>query len=211
MQPEPFEKTSLGWQLQLLQQRIGEWIERIFAAGDRAGLDQTNWGIPDWLQKVLFWGMIIGLLSWAGWQMWKLLRPYLSGYWRAKGDRASYSSPPVLFEKPISEWLKQMRLAQQQGNYREACRSLYMAALYHLNESYLIRQEPSRTDGEYLHLLQDLPLAQPYQVLIQTHEQLCFSHAPISADRFDRCWQAYQAIQKATSQQVARRATEETQ
>ncbi|GAB4365629.1 MAG: DUF4129 domain-containing protein [Elainellaceae cyanobacterium] len=211
MQPESFEKNSLGWQLQLLQQRIGEWIERIFAAGDRAGLDQTHWGIPDWLQKVLFWSIVIGLIGWASWQMWNLLRPYLAGYWQARGDRTRFSSLPVASEKPAAEWLKQMRLAQRQGNYREACRALYMAALHHLSETNLIRQELSRTDGEYLHLLQNQPLARPYQVLIQTHEQLCFSRAPISADRFDRCWQAYQAIQKATSQQVARRATEETQ
>lgn len=189
-----FEKTSLDWQLQQFQQRIGEWLERIFSNGEQSDSDQPNWEIPDWLQKALFWLIVIGLILWAGWQLYKLLQPYFSNYFQfSRLSSAAASDRTTVLT--ASDWLSRSRQAQQQGNYREACRALYMAALQHLNDKDLIRQEPSRTDGEYLSLIQELSASQPYQTLIHTHECLCFSDAAISADVFDRCWQAYREIE----------------
>ncbi len=70
-----------------------------------------------------------------------------------------------------------------------------MAALQRLSDSNLIRQEPSRTDGEYLQLVQEFASSHPYQLLIQTHERLWFSQDAASAEEVDRCWQAYREIE----------------
>lgn len=189
-----FEKTSLNWQIQQLQQRIGEWLERILTPKNQSNLNPPDWTIPDWLQKGLFWLIVVALISWASWQLYKLLRPYLSSYLQLN-PRSPRLPLEQATELAVSDWLRRSRQSQQQGNYREACRALYMAALQHLNDKDLICQELSRTDGEYLSLLQDLSVSQPYQILIRTHERLCFSDTAISAELFDRCWEAYQQIE----------------
>lgn len=192
-----FEKTSLSWQIRQLQQRMGEALERLFAREDQNDVN-FNWQLPDWLEEALFWLIAIGLILWAGWQLYKLLQPYFSSYFQPNTP-----TPPLppgrTVELTASDWLKRSRQSQQQGNYREACRALYMAALQQLNDKDLIRQELSRTDGEYLNLIQDLQnlsASQPYQTLIHIHERLCFSDTTISAEVFDRCWAAYREIEE---------------
>ena len=186
-----FEKNSLEWQLHLWQQRMGEWLERLFAPVDRARL--PNWSLPEWLTRLLFWVLAALLLSWLVWQGYQLVRPYVTTMALAKvgqSDRRSSTSPVT-----ATAWLQRSRTFAQQGNYREACRALYMAALQRLNDTEPIPHEPSRTDGEYLQIVQTLPRSAPYQVLIRTHEQLCFDNADISVDEFDRCQQAYREIE----------------
>lgn len=173
---------------------MGEWLERFFSSSNSTLPAVPDWQVPDWFQKFLFWGIVLGLILWASCQLYGLLQPYFSRYWHLNAlsptrpaDRAT--------ELTISHWLERSRHAQQQGNYREACRALYMAALQHLNDQALIYQEPSRTDGEYLSLVQTLAASHPYQTLIHIHEQLCFSQVEISVEVFDRCWQAYREIE----------------
>ncbi|MBD1998085.1 DUF4129 domain-containing protein [Leptolyngbya sp. FACHB-541] len=189
-----FQKNSLGWQLQQVQQRVEEFIERLLFGNDPNRKPAFDWSLPDWLLEGLFWMLVIALVGWAGWQLYKLLNPYLfpAGRLRRSPAPSTNSQPQAL---TISEWLGRSRTAQQQGDYREACRCLYMAMLQNLNDKELIPQQLSRTDGEYLHLVQTLNPPQPYQTLIRTHEQFCFSDAAISSDTFERCWQAYQEIQ----------------
>lgn len=188
-----FQKSSLGWQLQQTQQRVEEFIERLLFGNDPNRQPAFDWSLPDWLLEGLFWLLVIALVGWAAWQLYKLLSPYVN-----PAVRLGRSPVPSMHQpqtSTISEWLGRSRTAQQQGNYREACRCLYMAMLQHLNDKALIPQQVSRTDGEYLCLVQTLNTPQPYQTLIRTHEQLCFSDAPISLDTFERCWRAYQEIQ----------------
>jgi hypothetical protein len=197
-----FETTSFGWQLQQLQQRLSEGVERFFARNNQADNGFPNWQIPDWLQTGLFWLLVFGLVGWASWQLYAWLRPYIRPY--VSRSRALLNRSPLPNSShavPSSvEWVRQSRRAHQQGNDREACRLLYMAALQQLHEVGLVSQEPSRTDGEYLHLTQNLPSAPAYQTLLRIHEQVCFSDAAISADLFNRCWQAYRDIENSTLQ-----------
>jgi len=187
-----FQKSSVEWQLRLVQQRLGEWLERLFAAGDRA--HRPNWALPEWLLRLLFWLIAGALIVWLSWQLYTLLRPYFDAAIRTQSrpsDNQSQIERPVT----VATWLQRSRTFAQRGDYREACRALYMAALQRLNDSDPIPYEPSRTDGEYLQIVQTLPRPTPYQVLIRTHEQICFTEAEVSAAEFDRCQQAYQDIE----------------
>jgi hypothetical protein len=189
-----FEKNNFDWQLRQLQQQFMEWLERLFATQSR-GSDDPGFQLPDWLLRGLFWMLVIGLASFLGWQLYRLLRPYLAARFLQLGRRQRESLPQPE-HRSLADWLERSRTAQQQGNYREACRALYMATLQQLSDRRLIDQEVSRTDGEYLRLLPTLDRPQPYQVLIQTHE----SQADISVEQFDRCWQAFQQLSPQTSQ-----------
>jgi hypothetical protein len=70
-----------------------------------------------------------------------------------------------------------------------------MAMLQRLNDSGLAPHHSSRTDGEYLQLVQQLSQPQPYQTLIMTHQRLCFSNAEVSSAVFEQCQQAYREIE----------------
>jgi hypothetical protein len=67
--------------------------------------------------------------------------------------------------------------------------------LQRLNDTGIVKDQPSRTDGEYLQLVQQLPQPQPYQTLLITHQELSFSNAEASPSLFDECQQAYREIE----------------
>lgn len=188
-----FQTTSPDWELQKLFWQLGEAVERSLGRwfGENSPIPD-DWTLPDWWLQGVFWLLLLSLLGWAGWQGYRLLWPYLM--------RLSLQAQPAVNgavadpELTATVWLERSRRAQRQGNYRDACRALYMASLQHLHAKDLIRQQSSRTDGEYLQLLQTLPNPSPYQVLIHTHERLCFSPAEVSAAEFEQCQQAYREI-----------------
>jgi hypothetical protein len=190
-----FEKTSFHWQIRQLQQQFGEWLQRLLMNDSNTPND--NWQLPGWVIESLFWLIVAGLVGFLGWQLYRLLGPYLAASWRSRQRARSSQTVSTLETLPVAAWLQRSRHAQQQGDYREACRALYMAMLQRLNDQNLITQQPSRTDGEYatlLHTLSTLDRPQPYHLLLRTHESLCFSEAAISAEICDRCWQAYREI-----------------
>jgi Domain of unknown function (DUF4129) len=189
-----FEKDSVDWWIQQRQQQAGEWLESLVSGFRGNGQANDPWALPDWFLQGFFWLVIIGLVAGASWQLYKMVQPYLDSYFKGGQERSPQPTiQPIL---TAAEWLSRSRLAQQQGDYREACRSLYFSALCLLSDRNQIRQEISRTDGEYLKLVLMIKQNQPYELLIRTHEQLCFSDEAISADLFNRCWRAYQEIEK---------------
>lgn len=191
-----FEKNNLDWQLQQLSQRIGEWFEGLFDSRSPNAPEPRLPEIPDWLLKGLFWLILIGAIAWAIWQLYRLFRPYLVTYWRTHQlDRGGLDAPSR--NRTPTEWLQQAQAAHQQGDYRTACRFLYLASLQQLSDRGMIPQDFSRTDGEYLSLMQIQNLPQPYQVLIQIHERLCFDRVTASPEVYDRCWRAYQEIEQS--------------
>jgi hypothetical protein len=183
-----YETNSLNWQIQLAQQRFSEWLERLLTPLNQ--VQPPNWSISPELLQGLFWLIATGLVGWLGWQGMRFVQAWRGS--RRLPHRAdsipSVSNPQVSLTP--EQWLQRSRALAQQGNYAEACRCLYLAALQHLNDRQLIPQEASLTDGEYLRLLERQPNSQAYQVLIHTHERLCFSQADISAAQFDQCQQA---------------------
>jgi len=66
--------------------------------------------------------------------------------------------------------------------------------LQRLNDAGTAVHQPSRTDGEYLELIQQLPQPVPYETVITIHEQLHFGTREASASTFEQCQQAYQQI-----------------
>ena len=194
-----FEKTSFGWQLSQLQQRVGEWWE---LQTSRLAPKLPDVSLPSWLDsqlmwiiaKAAFWVILALLLSWTALQIMRLLSPYfytLTNQLSQPADRTTKTSDTEL---SVAGWLQRSQKFQQQGNYREACLCLYMAMLQRLNDTGLVPHQSSRTDGEYLQLIQQLPKPTPYQTLLVTHQELCFSNTEASRSVFDQCQEAYREI-----------------
>ncbi|WP_017714989.1 DUF4129 domain-containing protein [Kamptonema formosum] len=191
-----FETTNFGWQLQQLQQQAAEWLELQLS---QFHPPQVSWpSLPagwSWLQPVswaLFWVTLGLLLSWLALRLLRLWPEIWSAFPSLLGN-----SPKVTpLESPLTPaaWQQQSQEFQRLGNYREACRSLYMAMLQQLHDTGTAQNLPSRTDGEYRHLLRQLRAGEPYEILLLTHERLCFGTAEPAPEDFRRCQQAYRQI-----------------
>jgi hypothetical protein len=196
-----FQKNSLSWQLRQLGQQVKEWIELQTSKISPRSTNSSNPGdlpqieLATWVGEVIFWLVVSLAVAWIVWQLYRAFSPYFSmlkaqSSW-FKQQRAS--AKPA--DPTAADWLRRAREQQQQGNYREACRAIYLATLQRLNDTQQIPHQTSRTDGEYLRMVQRLPRTEPYQVLFGIHERLCFGDdANISATTVERCQQAYQEI-----------------
>jgi hypothetical protein len=199
MSTELFEKTNWNWQFSQFQRQVGEWLEyqlsRFYSALPEL---YPQWSIASWfsdLLKVLFWAVLGLFLAWLGWRLWREFNPYLYT-WLAR-VRNSSSSRANNTEKQVSVAgiLAHSQELYRLGNYRDACRYIYLAMLQHLHEKAILPHKLSRTDGEYLQLLQiSVTPIQPYETLITTHEQLSFSDAEVTRENYEQCYQAYWEI-----------------
>lgn len=195
MSKATFEKTNLGWQLGQSQQRFQEWWEL------QTARNMPNVELPSWfdspilraIAQAAFWSILALLAVWAIWQIWQLLRFKIYNF--KNSDRISdETAKKTIADLSAAEWWLRSQKLQQQGKYRQACRCLYMALLQRLNDTGTAAHQVSRTDGEYLALIQQLPQPAPYETVIAIHEQLYFGNAEADASTFEQCQQAYQQI-----------------
>ncbi|MBE9251466.1 DUF4129 domain-containing protein [Dolichospermum sp. LEGE 00240] len=198
MTTDAFEQTNWVWQFSLFQQQVGEWVEYQFSRFQKTF---PGWSISPWLNElltILFWSGLGLFLVWVGWRLWQEFNPYLYTWLNAVSNARGSRTKANSRETSITLLLSQAQEFQRQYNYSEACRCVYLAMLQQLHEQAIARQQLSRTDGEYLQLLKSsVTLLQPYQTLITTHEQLCFSEHEILAENYQQCWQAYKKIQES--------------
>ena len=126
-----FEKTSWRWQLEQTQQQLGEWIEVKLRSVDR---DPQFDPFPSWLGVLLVrltWVVLAALLLWFG---YKIIYPYWQ-QWIAKNRQTKsieFSTPVKTFT--LTELLAKSQQFQQEGNYTQATRWLYLAVLQRLVE-----------------------------------------------------------------------------
>ncbi|MCU0537895.1 MAG: DUF4129 domain-containing protein [Hydrococcus sp. Prado102] len=197
MTTESFEKNSIGWQIQRWQQQAGEWWE----LQTKRAIDNSDLSLPsfDWINFSLLWEMtkvvliilVVVFLIWAALQIWQLLSP--SWYRLANPIKNTQNQPEKVLS--IADLLKRSRQFQQQGDYNRAFQCLYSAMLQQLSDRNIAPNQASRTDGEYLKIIQQLPRPQPYQFLLMTHQQLCFSNRQASLDLLEECQQACREIE----------------
>jgi Domain of unknown function (DUF4129) len=190
------EKTSWRWQLEQLQQQLGEWIEVKLRSNDG---DSSVDLFPAWLGPFLVrltWAVLAGLLIWF---IYRFIYPVCLRWWQARNQNASVNFRSINSEEPapvytVAELLIKSQQFQATGDYTQASRWLYLAMLQRLNDAKLIPHQFSRTDREYQELLRALPLIDIGTLLVSIHEQLHFGDEQIGRSDFDQCQQAYQKI-----------------
>lgn len=200
MSTETFAKTSWDWQLSQFQQRIGEWLEYEFYRFDNVLPEiSPDWKLSPWLANLLnflFWLVVVLFVAVVIWRLWREFNPYIYAWLANNSDTGNARSKMSSQNLSVTTLLERSQQLYRQGNYREACRCVYLAILQHLHDTKTLLHQPSRTDAEYLQLLKlgnQTPL-QPYETLITTHEQLCFGNAQMLPENYQQCRQAYQEI-----------------
>jgi hypothetical protein len=192
------EKTSWRWQLEQLQQQLGEWLEVKFRSDDR----DLNLDIfPPWLGPLLVrlvWLLLAGLVIWFAYQ---IIYPYWQQWVRQNKQPKSELAEPVRVYT-VAELLTKSQQFQQDGDYTQASRWLYLAMLQRLNDADLIPHQFSRTDREYINVLSAIPIVNVGEILVSIHEQLHFGNRQIASADFDRCQQAYRQIESQLKAEI---------
>ncbi|MEO1006828.1 MAG: DUF4129 domain-containing protein [Cyanobacteria bacterium J06638_38] len=192
-----FKQDGLGWRINLIKQRFGEWSEyRIFQ------LDSGDWGFLKssllWqIIKFCLWSMIAILLVWMTWQLWLLLRPYWKR-WQRQSDRYTPITTSIITPQlSSSAWVERSQSARIEGDYRRAIFCLYQAMLQLLDERELVAAQSSLTDQEYRRSLLKIEVSpfSAYELLLSIHQRLCFSKAEANQALWEECHQAYQQIE----------------
>ena len=193
-----FEENNWSWQLQQWGQQFGEWWE-LQTQGWGRNLSKftlpdwlKNLGLPAWIYQLILWICLGIILLWLSWQFIRFGIPYLQ---KIAGKSLPLANSTAKSKQlKAQKWLQRSQKFQAQGNYTEACRCLYFALLQHLDEVGMIPQQDSRTDREYRQLVTPLPDDSLYQILINTHEELCFGLQTISPEKLTQCHQALETI-----------------
>lgn len=210
-----YRTNSFAWQSGKLFRRFREWLEYRISLLDIDGPDLPDlpdWSLPEFVQQLLFWGLVTALATWLGVLLYRALaqpfRDWLEKNqgWTKLGDR----TPSPENNHSAQYWWQQAQTLAKQGNYKEACKALYRATLQQLHDARILPHDASRTDGEYLtsigrKLNPDSPhksVPRPYQLLIGTHERLVFGIADASGEVFKRCRSAYEQVQKEMQKEM---------
>ena len=197
-----FKQNGLGWRIELIKQRFGEWIEFKISQldTDRDWKSWESWEYT-WLWQIIkfcLWSIIVVLLVWLTWQLWLLLRPYWKR-WRRSNRYPDSPTPTTSTHIRLSaaNWIERSQTARINNDYRQAIFCLYQAMLKLLDERGVILIQSSLTDEEYRRSLLKMQVSpiQPYELLLSIHQRLCFSQAEADKLLFEECQQAYQQIE----------------
>lgn len=194
-----FKQDGWGWRINLIRQRIGEWSEYQLSQLD------TDWDLEFIPFKLLWriiefflWSIIALILVWMLWQGWLLLRPYWRRWQRSTPNFAPVVTPintPLL---SAADWFERSQTARVEADYRRGIFCLYQAMLSLLNEREIILTQLSYTDEEYRRSLleKQISFLQSYELLLSSHQRLCFGRVEADRSLFERCQQAFNQIQR---------------
>ena len=203
-----YKKNSFSWSIELLKQRLGEWWEILIAKLFKNLPDspKVNWKNLDqtWLIqliKLMLWSIIAVVTIWLSWQLWLWLRPYFLRWQRSRQQLSNLDYPKTRPTLSTNQWVIKSLEYQKQRDYRQAIFCLYQAMIQQLSDRQIITDLPSRTDGEYLNSINQLNLNQvnAYELLLSTHERLCFSSQDASKNLWDQCQRAFQSLTQPNS------------
>ena len=151
-----------------LMDRLFQWISRL--------LSRAN-GHPA-AANILRWGIVIVLsLICLAWLIYTLTH---ISYRRFPAPKAATS------EAPWRDWVREARGAAARGEFREAIRMLYGAAVFRMGEAGTWHVDPSRTHREYVRLLPLDSAHRPHLIAITVcFEQVWYGRAQASAHDYE--------------------------
>jgi hypothetical protein len=114
----------------------------------------------------LLWGLVAGLsLIFLGWLIYSLTHLSPANIWFRRSQAPAEAAAPL---GTWQEWAQQARAAAARGEYRDAIRIIYGAAVRRIGEAGTWQLDPSRTHREYVRLLPADSLYRPPLVAITT-------------------------------------------
>ncbi|AGY57901.1 DUF4129 domain-containing protein [Gloeobacter kilaueensis] len=183
MATDGFEKTSIFWQFDRLQQRLWEGFESALTAmGGPAG----DLGWLGTLIQIVFWAALIAVGL--------LLTRWISRRLRPVAPRPfEKTASPTASE--VRSWQDRAGALARDGRWAEACRALYRAMVQLLAERRVAPALPGITAGEYRQILSERHQPAEAEALIAIHEAIVFGEQPADAESYARCAQSYRDLE----------------
>ena len=134
--------------------------------------------------RVFLWGTVIALgLVFLGWLIYSIANvPFSTLSFRRK-----HLPPPE--EEPAgtwNEWVQQARAAAARGDYRDAVRIIYGAAVRRIAEAGTWQVDPARTHREYVRLLPPDSVQRPrFLAITSCFELVWYGSAKASATEYE--------------------------
>ena len=200
-----FDKTI--WQTENSIRQTGEWVEFQWQRlGNWVwGNDSSGINAPPWWGEVLLWtarGLAFLLVLWVLYTLLQQLKAWRQ-WFDNKVSPSEVSPQPHPDITSVQDWLQQAAQAQSRGDYPAGCRALYMALLLRLEETGWIYCDHAHTNQEYLQRLEaqwilkakPTPVQATWRQIFQIHEVSYYGAAPVTAETFQDCQQAYQTLE----------------
>lgn len=144
--------------------------------------------------KVLLWA-VVTLLSFAflAWLIYSLSHVSLAGL----TSRPSRAHPKEMSStRTWREMAQSARSAAANGDFREAIRIIYTAAVLRIGEAGVWRVDPARTHREYLHLLPQNSLQRaPLTAITSCFERVWYGHAAATAVDYQAVMSQLESLQ----------------
>jgi len=134
--------------------------------------------------KVLLWAVVIVLgLVFLGWLIYSLANISASNFSLRRQQTPKAAPEPV---GAWHEWLQNARAAAARGDYRDAVRIIYGAAVRRIGETGTWQVDPARTHREYVRLLPANSTQRPPLVAIANcFERVWYGRAQASAADYE--------------------------
>jgi hypothetical protein len=152
-----------------LQQKIGEWLERIIGSLF-ARIARHPIGV-----RAFFWILLIGAVA--------FLAVALFRFWLRRSGMEEWKPPRTFARlKTWQEWLRAAKEAASRGDFREAVHSAYWGGIARLEDLQLVPSDRTRTPREYVRFFS----AQEHSSMLPSADPKA-SLAAITA-RLERTW-----------------------
>lgn len=168
---------------------IGDWLDRMFGAGRRAGRDSAAalWAIFTALTILLAYLLAAAIIR----------LPALLG----RRPPASAPSSASLRGHPRDPhaWMAMAREALAGGDYRAAFRSVFLAILLQMDRTGVIRYREPATNGEYLAALSKRPdLQSVLRPIASEFDAYWYGFRAVSRQQVERAIASFDVIRKLT-------------
>ena len=163
-----------------------DWLESIFPK-----LDIQASGFGDNIINFVSWGLIVLFLIVLLIVLVKLVENY-----RKKEKEELISLINIETGKLDSHsWIDLARNTAAKAQYREACRAVYMALIFNLDENGVIKYDNAKTNLEYLQVVKtNTELYTPLKQVVTVFEYLWYGkHAGTSSD-YEMCIDFYKKV-----------------
>ncbi|MGC4045368.1 MAG: DUF4129 domain-containing protein [Armatimonas sp.] len=144
------QKTALERWLEDAFKKIGKWLERLHIKAPGGGNPSAIIAFAETMRFVLYFLIGVGVLV----LLYHLVRMARDAGWiRRKKKKSDSATEDPLLDAAIADPISEAQAAEQAGEWRQAVRLHYIAALRLLRERGWLVMEANRTNWEYQRFL----------------------------------------------------------